>query len=239
MKKKSLVSMLIALSLVAVIMIGATLAYLTDTTDNVVNTFTIGKVDIDLTEPSWNPDDAENLEPGAEVAKDPIVTNTGRNDGYVAITVTGMEDMAKVGFEADVNDGWILVDKDGTPVADWDGKLVDGIYAYTKGALAPKEVSDPLFDKVVFTDNGTYNSSYVINEVAVDEKDESKGTYFVIAGVDGKTFATEAEARAYIDSLQDELTFTFDLVLKAYAIQTTGFDMVTDGVYTWVAEFGL
>lgn len=239
MKKKSLVSMLIALSLVAVIMIGATLAYLTDTTDDVVNTFTIGNVNIDLTEPSWNPEDAENLEPGAEVAKDPIVTNTGKNDGYVAITVTGMEDMAKAGFEATVNDGWVLVDANGAPVAGWDGKLVDGIYAYTVGALAPEAKSVSLFDKVIFTDNGTYSSNYVINEVAVDENDESQGTYFVIEGVDGQTFATEAEARAYIASLQEELTFTFDLVLKAYAIQTTGFDIVTDGVYTWVAEFGL
>ncbi len=238
MKKKSLVSMLIALSLVAVIMIGATLAYLTDTTDNVVNTFTIGKVDITLTEPSWDPEDAENLEPGAEIAKDPVVTNTGKNDAYVAVTVTGMEEMAKVGFEAVVNDGWVLVDANGTPVAGWDGKLVDGIYAYTAGVLAPSEVSGSLFDKVVFTDNGTYDSNYVINEVAVDEKDESKGTYFVIEGVEGQ-FATEAEARAYIDSLQNELTYSFDLVLKAYAIQTTGFEIATDGVYTWVAEFGL
>lgn len=237
MKKKSLISMLATLSLVGVIMVGATLAYLTDKTDDVVNTFTIGKVDIDLTEPNWKPEDGLDLEPGAEIAKDPTVTNTGKNDAYVAVKVTGMDAMAAVGFEADVNEGWVLVDENGAAVEGWDGSLQDGIYAYAKNALAKDEKSVPLFNAVRFTDNGVYNESFTINEVAVDETDESAGTYFVIEGVD-KTFATEQEARDYIANLETlQNTTSFDLVIKAYAIQTTGFDMVTDNVYAWVAEF--
>lgn len=237
MRKKSLISMVVALSLVAVIMVGATLAYLTAKTDDVVNTFTIGKVDIKLTEPSWDPNNATNLEPGAEVAKDPIVTNVGKNDAYVAVLVTGMDDMIAAGFEAVVNDGWVLMNEDGTPVADWDGKLVDGVYAYTVKALAPKEVSASLFDYVKFTDNGTYDLKYVIHELAVDTEDESAGTYFVIEGLDGETFADKAAAEARIAELEESMSYEFNLVLKAFAIQTTGFEKVTDGAYTWVAEF--
>lgn len=247
MKKKSLASMLIALGLVGVIMIGATMAYLTDKTDDVVNTFTIGRVNIDLTEPSWNPEDAEDLEPGAEIAKDPIVTNNGKNDAYVAVQVTGMEAMRAAGFEAGmadadgnftagVNEGWVLVDENGNAVVDWDGSLVDGIYAYN-AVLAKDEVTAPIFNTVVFTDNGTYNQNFTINEVANDPADEAAGTHFEVEGVDGQTFATYEEAKAYVDTLYEELTTSFDLVLKAYAIQTTGFELTTEGVYTWVAEF--
>ncbi len=237
MKKKSLISMLATLSLVGVIMVGATLAYLTDKTDDVVNTFTIGKVDINLTEPNWKPEEGLDLEPGAEIAKDPTVTNTGKNDAFVAVKVTGMDAMAAVGFEADVNEGWVLVDETGAVVEGWDGSLVDGIYAYAKSALAKGDASVPVFSEVRFTDNGVYNQSFTINEVPVDETDETAGTYFVIEGVD-KTFETEAAAREYIASLEAlQDTTSFDLVIKAFAIQTTGFEMVTDNVYTWVAEF--
>ena len=235
MKKRSLFTMLAALCLVGVIMVGATLAYLTDKTDDVVNTFTVGNVDIDLTEPNWDPDDAKDLEPGAEVAKDPTVTNN-KNDAYVAVTVDGMTEMAAAGFSATVNENWVLVDADGVPVANWDGSLVDGIYAYTKSALTKGESTNPLFDFVKFEDNGTFSTTYVIDEVANDPADEAAGTHFE---VNGKSFDTEAEARAYVASLEEILTTTFDLVLKAYAIQTTGFDIVTNGAYTWVAEFGL
>ncbi len=237
MKKKSLISMLATLSLVGVIMVGATLAYLTDKTDDVVNTFTIGKVDINLTEPNWKPEDGLDVEPGAEIAKDPTVTNTGKNDAFVAVKVTGMDAMAVVGFEADVNEGWVLVDETGAVVEGWDGSLVDGIYAYAKNALAKDEASVPLFNEVRFTDNGVYNQNFTINEVPVDETDESAGTYFVIEGID-KTFETEEAAREYIAGLETlQETTSFDLVIKAFAIQTTGFEMVTENVYAWVAEF--
>lgn len=43
MKKKSLVTMLAAVCLTGVVMVGATLAYFSDKTDVVTNTFTVGK----------------------------------------------------------------------------------------------------------------------------------------------------------------------------------------------------
>lgn len=247
MKKKSLTSMLIALGLVGTIMIGATMAYLTDKTEEVVNTFTIGRVEINLTEPGWNPEDAENLEPGAEITKDPVVTNNGKNDAYIAVKVTGMEAMRAVGFEAGrkdaqgsftagVNEGWVLVDENGNVEENWDGSLVDGIYAY-HAVLTKDEATTPLFDTVIFTDNGTYNKTYTIHEVANDPAEDAAGTHFEVEGADGRIFATYEEARAYVDSVYEEMTTSFDLVLTAYAIQTTGFELTTEGAYTWVAEF--
>ena len=51
MKKKSLVMMVISLALVGTIMVGATLAYYTDKTEAVTNTFSVGaNVDINLYE---------------------------------------------------------------------------------------------------------------------------------------------------------------------------------------------
>ena len=49
MKKKGWLSV-VALVLVLCCAVGGTLAWLTDTTDPVTNTFTVGDIDIDLTE---------------------------------------------------------------------------------------------------------------------------------------------------------------------------------------------
>ncbi len=74
--------MIAALALVGVVGAGATLAYLTDATNAVTNTFTVGKVDITLTEESndgsWNEEnngfDYNNILPGDELDKKPVVT---------------------------------------------------------------------------------------------------------------------------------------------------------------------
>ena len=68
---------------VAVASVGGTIAWLTDKTDAVTNTFTTANIDIDLTE-TWNAKADENstdydtwnakLVPGKEYAKDPKVT---------------------------------------------------------------------------------------------------------------------------------------------------------------------
>lgn len=50
MDKKKMITMLVALTLVATVGIGATLAYFTDK-DAVTNVITMGKVDVSLEEP--------------------------------------------------------------------------------------------------------------------------------------------------------------------------------------------
>lgn len=69
MKKKILASV-VAVALAACCVIGGTLAWLTDKTDSKVNTFTVGDVNIDLTETTTT----YKILPGTEIAKDPKVT---------------------------------------------------------------------------------------------------------------------------------------------------------------------
>lgn len=86
MKKKTL-TILIAVVLVVVCAIGGTLAWLTATTDPVVNTFTAGDVNITLTE-TFNTDSDSNgkldswtaqMVPGNTYKKDPVVSVVDTN----------------------------------------------------------------------------------------------------------------------------------------------------------------
>ena len=93
MTKKRFVAILLCVTLVALAAIGATFAYLTDT-KTVDNTFTMGNVAIKLDETNVNDptgdrvtSNAYHVYPGAEVTKDPIVHNTGKNAAYIRATV--------------------------------------------------------------------------------------------------------------------------------------------------------
>ena len=102
--KKSLITMLVALCLVGALGVGATLAFLSDSTNAKTNTFTIGAVDIDLTETA----DAGNthatvvenatktgydftgIQPGDVLNKKPVVTVADTSkDCYVFVKITG------------------------------------------------------------------------------------------------------------------------------------------------------
>ena len=87
MKKRTL-ALILALVLVFGAAVGGTIAYLTDTTGPIANTFTVGKVDITLTE-TFNTDTNKDgkidawqaqLIPGTTYAKDPVVTVTADSE---------------------------------------------------------------------------------------------------------------------------------------------------------------
>lgn len=69
MKKKTL-AIALAVVLVLCCAVGGTLAWLSDKTDPVTNTFTAGDINIDLTETTNN----YKMVPGNTIAKDPTVT---------------------------------------------------------------------------------------------------------------------------------------------------------------------
>lgn len=102
MKKKILaLSMCIALAAIAIV--GASLAYFTDT-KTATNTFTMGNVKIKLDETNVNDPEGDrvtsnvyNVYPGAVVTKDPIVHNTGKNGAYIRATVNVSNWMNLVG----------------------------------------------------------------------------------------------------------------------------------------------
>ena len=81
---------IVSLLLVAALVITGALAFLT-AKDSAENKFTVGNVDISLTEPLWdaaNPDGTlENIVAGQVITKDPTITNTGVNNAYVYFQV--------------------------------------------------------------------------------------------------------------------------------------------------------
>ena len=82
-----------------------TLAYLTDT-QTAENVFTLGKVDIELTEPDWNPDEDHMLMPGIEIPKNPKVQNTGNTDAWVWLEVSIPEELYDL-VDLDYSSEWI------------------------------------------------------------------------------------------------------------------------------------
>lgn len=110
------VALLLALVLVLGIAIGGTIAWLTDTTDDVVNTFTTSDVDIELTETKKD----FQMVPGHTIEKDPIVTVLKKSeDAWVFVKVDESENLKNyINYEIDANN-WKPLEG------------VDGVY-YTK-----------------------------------------------------------------------------------------------------------
>ena len=73
---KKTLTVIIALVLVVVMSVAGTVAYLTATTGPVVNTFTVGNIDITLTEAATD----FKMVPGSDIAKDPKVTVVGGSE---------------------------------------------------------------------------------------------------------------------------------------------------------------
>ena len=85
MNKKKIVTVCLVVALLAVCAIGGSLAYFTDT-DTKDNTFTVGNVNIELTETEWVQNSIAN--PGVAVDKNPIVNNIGENEAWIRVNVT-------------------------------------------------------------------------------------------------------------------------------------------------------
>lgn len=195
MKKKSLITMVAAVCLTGVVMVGATLAYLTSTTDVAQNTFTVGKVNIDLDEKTgktdpdftketdWNDEvDGKNMYPGQEVAKRPVVTvKADSADCWVFVQVSGADELVSNNFKIIGLDttNWVKTDSPNT---------LDGIYKYKE--IVSKQDTDHLLPPV-FT-------SVQYNKEAEGKIQGPAGTVKVVAaaiqadGIDEATALTEA-----------------------------------------------
>ena len=113
--KKRIVTIALVVALMATA-IGGTLAYFTDT-DSEKNTFTVGKVDIEVSETNKingvevTGNAFENVMPGTEITKKAVVTNNSSEDAYVRVVVraTNQEELYALldkYDEADIFKGW-------------------------------------------------------------------------------------------------------------------------------------
>lgn len=163
--KKKILALCLVVALAATAIVGGTLAYFTDNA-NATNTFTVGNVDITLTEPNWNSSgsqDAPEVYPGEALAKDPTVKNDGANPCFVRIQVTGLDclgtDAGNITYKTDyvtgkLGDNWVL--------------HTDGYFYYNK-VLAVGETTDALFDQIVIPTgltNGNAQTAYNVNVTA-------------------------------------------------------------------------
>lgn len=155
MRKKTVFLAAIAVMLAAIAAVGASLAYFTDQ-KTAQNTFTIGNVKIELTEPGWT--DGAKLLPGVPAAKDPTVTNTGLAPCLVRVNVQWPQDAA-LSYRTDgetgaLGDNWL------------DGE--DGYFYYAQ-PLAAGAATDTLFDEIVLsadTENGDGVTEYAVTVTA-------------------------------------------------------------------------
>ena len=170
-KKKTVLA---AAILLFMFVIGGAIAYFTDT-DQKTNTFTIGSVDITLTEDGWDaledannndiPDAAEDMMPGESVTKDPLINNDStKNDAYVfakvevpCTTIVAPATTSEELFTYTTNAGWTELST--AAVACTSGGTATHVYYYgTNGTLTtlakaandstPTSTSNPLFSTI-------------------------------------------------------------------------------------------
>lgn len=162
MKKKTFVIAL-CLALVVAFAAGGAIAWLTDTTDSVTNTFTVGNVKLDLYEHNADGEEVKQLSfkmiPGTTATKDPTVeVQKGSEECYVFVRVTETNnDLSNnrgklVIYE--IADGWVALPG------------VDGVYYYNT-TVTPTDADVTL--QVLKGDNGgtiTFNG-----EITQDDMD--------------------------------------------------------------------
>ena len=154
--KKNTVKIMALAGILCLASVGGVSAYLTDY-EKVSNEFTVGKVDIELKEPEWKPEENRMIEPSKVIYKDPQITNTGTNDAFVymevSIPMANVEAAAENGerlgkkvqelFYFEAKDSWTQLS-----VQNAESRRTY-TYAYKK-ILKPQETSETLFDTVKF-----------------------------------------------------------------------------------------
>ena len=161
---RKLKNSIMSLFLVAVILISSAFAYLTDTEEK-INTFTMGEVDIELTEPNYDPSNSTDLWAGKVMPKDPTVKNVGINDAYVymmvevpkasSLKIVGDDNTSSLKenyplFNFTANDGWTLIKSQvASDAAPYEDEAYD-YYLYAYDTKLAKDESATLFNNVTF-----------------------------------------------------------------------------------------
>lgn len=203
MKKK--IAVAVSLLLVLALSVGGTIAWLTDS-DSVTNTFTIGNVDIALTETDTDNDgnvkaNEYHIVPGAVYAKDPTITVTSDSeDCWLFVKITDNYNNAGNGakyINYSVRTGageWTLLAKDK------DGNDISAQQIYYR------EVKK----------NDTKKTFYVLT--AGTPTDTTTNGANGVVSVNGETVTS-----AYVKDIADNKTTAPKLTFDAYAIQQQSF----------------
>lgn len=217
-KNKALLALVCAVLLVVATICG-TLAYFTDQ-EAVVNTFTVGNVEIDLNESDFDNDNNTkqndyHLQPGLSYTKDPVVTlKAGSEESYVRMIVTVENyEKLKAAFPKDKEFGGKKV------YEDWYlGEGENEVFLLQK---LVKGWEPAKWECVAISADGVYEFRYT-EKVAAPTADVKLPPLFTEVVIPGSVNNTE------LANLQN-----FDITIVAHAIQTAGFE--TDVNAAWAA----
>lgn len=183
MKKRKIVSLVLATALVGAIGIGSTLAYFTDN-DAAENTITTGKVDIELAYDA----SSENIVPGDVITVNPVITVAeDSNDAYirckfvVTLADTNLSEASTTGSTyiddifymlgtenaAQINEeDWYFDDKSEGLGVQADGTYV--AYGYYQNVAKASEVISVFNNEGAFTVPTKWGNEWAEKSVAID-----------------------------------------------------------------------
>lgn len=179
--KKTLLTILCTVLVCSCVM-GVTLAFLMDSTETITNTFTIGNIDITLTETKGTLDgNTRNFKmvPGSTIVKDPTVTVVGGSEAcYLFVKVVKSDNFADFMTYA-MADGWT--------------ELEAGVYYRKVEATTADKPFDVLKD----------NQVTVLDAITKDQIDADDFVYptlsFTAYAVQSENVATAAAAWALLN----------------------------------------
>lgn len=174
MKKKTL-ALVLALTLLVAGVVGGTLAWLTDRTAEVKNTFTVGDINISLTETTTD----YKMVPGNTIAKDPTVTVKANSEAcWLFVQVTESENLDTFITYA-IAEGWT--------------ELQDGVY-YRE---VPASAADQTFS--VLADNAVTVKSDVTRTMLETAKTDAPTLTFQAYAVQKDNVASASDAWAKVN----------------------------------------
>lgn len=174
MKKKTL-ALVLALTLLVAGVVGGTLAWLTDQTAEVKNTFTVGDINIGLTETTAD----YKMVPGNTIAKDPTVTVKANSEAcWLFVQVTESENLDTFITYA-IAEGWT--------------ELQDGVY-YRE---VPASAADQTFS--VLADNAVTVKSDVTRTMLETAKTDAPTLTFQAYAVQKDNVASASDAWAKVN----------------------------------------
>lgn len=175
--KKRLTILLVSLSLILVVGVGVTLAYVFASTGDVVNTFTPSKVACAVVE-DQKTDDAPTGQVSVNTKSNVKIKNTGDTEAYIRVAVI-------INWKNEDGHVWATAPKTGeytivyNTSSGWACSAADG-YWYYNTSVAPGELTDPLITSAIQNvpgPKGTDESQYYLSiEIVASAIQSNLGT---------------------------------------------------------------
>ena len=256
--KKKITAIFLCVALVAIAIVGASLAYFTDT-DNAKNTFTVGNVKIDLIEQQKGENGLETFEPGKTllpgtsdknaVSKIVTVENTGANDAWVWVDLkipaylvsneyptneskNALHWNSYGCFNVEYNSGnyWGLAISDG--IVDADHNVTDpNMVAVEAGLWYDYQYvgTEKIGDIVYVVIRTKMQNTLPAGKTSLPCLAQVYMDWRVVTNEDGTQFILPAG-----DPISTEASW--EIIVNAYAIQADGFDTVDDAIAAYATN---